>query len=309
MKRAFAAMMVASVCTSPVWAAATFDADVTPDAIFGSGNANGLFTVDRTNGVELGLRAKIPFVGTINSNGDGTYSYALAELFAANPSQRWNFDWTVNTDYLDSSGDKIDDFTYLLEMDFDPSQGTVFLAFDPVTPSVYPFFFPVWDHSIGDNTTGNGLGVETGDPGVYATRLATKNVLQQSWRHAFFPFQPCLTYDPTIDGTYDVVLIAFSGSLRVASTRIQVIVGAGGGLATDFCGDGDCCASAGEDNCSCPSDCGSAIACDDPAAGAACEGGDCNSVPAVSEWGLSIMVLLGLSTGTILYGRRRTARN
>jgi PEP-CTERM motif len=198
-----------------------FDQDVTPDVIFGSGNTNGDFTVDRSNGIELGLRAKIPFVGTINSNGDGTYSYTLAE---ANP--RWNFDWTVNTDYDDSSGLQIASLTYLLGIDFDPSLATDFLAFDPITPTIAAPFF---DHSIGTNATGNGDGTEAGDAATYAGLIDDNNVLQQSWRHEFFPFHPTLSYDPTIDGTYDIFLSAFdSAGDRVASTNIQVIIGTGG---------------------------------------------------------------------------------
>ena len=205
------------------------DANVTPDVIFGSGNPNGSFTVDQNNGVELGLRAKIPFVGTINSGNDGTYSYTLAELLAAHASRRWNFDWTVNTDHLGTSGVQIDELTYLLGIDFDPSQGTNFLEFDPVTPTVPTPFF---DHSIGDNSTPNGGGTEAADAATYATLIANNNVLQQSWRHAFFPIHPSLTYDPTIDGTYDIVLSAFNGGgALVASTTIQVIIGAGGGPA------------------------------------------------------------------------------
>lgn len=38
-----------------------FDQDVTPDAIFGSGNANGGFAVAREDGIELGLRSKLRF--------------------------------------------------------------------------------------------------------------------------------------------------------------------------------------------------------------------------------------------------------
>ncbi len=126
----------------PASAAIAFDQNVTPDVIFGTGNANGLFTVDQSNGIELGLRAKIPFVGVTHSNGDGTYSYTLAELLAADPSQRWNFDWTVNTDYLGTSGVKIDGLAYLLQIDFDPSMGQNFMAFDPITPNVAPLNAP-----------------------------------------------------------------------------------------------------------------------------------------------------------------------
>jgi hypothetical protein len=230
-----AILMVAAVIAFTVgWAnialaVVEFDQDVTPDAIFGSGNANGGFTTDRQNGIELGIRAKIPFAGILNSNGDGTYSYTLAETdhdSNAGTAQRWNFDWTVNTDYLDSSGVRIDELTYLLGIDFDPSPATNFLVFDPITPNTPPLNTPVFDHSIGDNTTGNGDGVETADPGIYATRIADNNVLQQSWRHSFFPFHPTLTYDPTIDGTYAIYLLAKDSDGKVvAKVNIQVLIG------------------------------------------------------------------------------------
>jgi hypothetical protein len=206
----------------PALAVTTFDDDITPDTIYGSGNTNGLFTVDRSAGVELGLRAKIPFAGITHSNGDGTYSYTLSELFTADPTQPWNFDWTVNTDWDGSTGDHIDDLTYLLEIDFDPGPGTDFLAFDPITPSIpVPFF----DHSIGTNTTPNGGGAVATDAPTYLGLIAANNVSQNSWRHAFWPYHPTLTYDPTVPGVYDVVLSAFDGSSAlVASVTIQVIV-------------------------------------------------------------------------------------
>jgi hypothetical protein len=217
--------LVLAMC-APALAVTTFDDSVTPDVIFGSGNSNGSFTVDRAGGAELGLRAKIPFTGVIHSNGDGTYSYSLAELLAANPSQRWNFDWAVNTDELApaGTGTKIDDLTYLLQIDFDPGAGTEFLSFDPITPSVAA---PFYDHSIGDHTTANGGGAEAGDAPTYVGLIAANNVLQQSWRHAFFspPPLPLPPYDPTIPGVYDVVLSAFApGPTLVASTSIQVVI-------------------------------------------------------------------------------------
>ena len=42
---------------------------ITPDTIWGSGNSNGNYTVARSNGVELGLRAKIPYSGLTNYDG------------------------------------------------------------------------------------------------------------------------------------------------------------------------------------------------------------------------------------------------
>jgi hypothetical protein len=235
-----AAILAATLGTASSASAFLFNENVTPDAIFGSGNANGNFTVDRQGGVELGLRAKIPFSGLIHSNGDGSYSYTLAE---ANP--KWNFDWTINTDFDSNNptGNKIDNFTYLLGIDFDPGIGTNFLVFDPVTPNTASNPAPLnviefYDHSIGDNSTPNGGGAEVplsnpptaaellAAPGIYADLIANNNVLQQSWRHSFFPFHPTLTYDPTVKGIYDVTLAAFDGDgVQVAQTGIQVTVG------------------------------------------------------------------------------------
>ncbi|PCJ41061.1 MAG: hypothetical protein COA81_07960 [Alphaproteobacteria bacterium] len=217
-----------SLVSTPASATIVYDANVTPDIIFGSGNSNGSFTVDRSSGVELGLRAKIPFTGTLHSNGDGTYSYTLAE---ANP--KWNFDWTVNTDYSGTTGNVINSFTYEIGIDFDPGIGTDFFAFDPITPSTAA---PFYDHSIGTNSTGNGGGAEVplsnpptaaelaAAPGLYQTLIGNNNVLQQSWRHAFFTALSGKSYDPTIGGTYDIYLAAFANGVQVARTDIQVTV-------------------------------------------------------------------------------------
>ncbi len=211
-----------AILTTPASAAPLlYDQNITPDIIFGSGNTNGAFTVDQDNGIELGLRAKIPFVGTTHSNGDGTYSYSLAE---ANP--KWNFDWTVNTDYNGATNNKISDFTYRLGIDFDPGLTTDFLEFDPITPNAAPLFVGFFDHSIGDNNTGNGAGTEAGDALTYQTLIDGNNVLQQSWRHAFFPIHPTRTYDPAVNGIYDVYLSAFDAQGQtLARTEIRVFIG------------------------------------------------------------------------------------
>ena len=184
-----------------------FDQDVTPEIIYGSGNTNGAFTTDRRNGIEVGLRAKIPFVGTTNSNGDGTYSFTLLETdHDSNPAtpNAWNFDFTVNVDFDDSTASILNEFTYELGMDSDPSLGINYLVFDPITPNIAPLFAPFFDHSIGDNSTINGGGTEATDGASYTTLMAANNVLQQSWRYAFFPVAPLDNYDPAIAGTYAV---------------------------------------------------------------------------------------------------------
>lgn len=218
---------VTLVVAGPALAVTEYDQDVTPDVIFGTGNSNGWFTTDRQNGIEIGLRAKVPFTGVLNSNGDGTYSYSLAETdhdSNAGTDNRWNFDFTVNTDFSGTTGLMLDELTYELGMDADPSLNTNFLAFDAITPGVVAPFF---DHSIGDNFTGNGAGEEASDATEYQFLLANNNALQQSWRYSFFASAPPMTgYDPSIPGTYAVYLLAKDASgVVVARSDIQVLIG------------------------------------------------------------------------------------
>ena len=197
-----------------------FDQNVTPDVIFGTGNANGSFTVDTANGIELGLRAKLRYdaaglpQNVFNSNGNGTYSFdsgvAPTQSF---PTAIWNFEWTVNTN-LGNTGLILGDLTYLLSLDTDPGAGTTFIAGDPIN-----VLFA--DHAIGTNATGNGGGTVANTDLAYADLIANNNVAQNSWNPGLIP-----GFDPTAAGVYDIKLAAFSpGGDPVASTSIQVIVG------------------------------------------------------------------------------------
>ncbi len=229
------ALALAGAGFAPASQALMFDQDVTPDVIFGSGNANGSFTVDRNAGVELGLRGKLRHnaagapENTFNSNGDGTYSFAagVAPTQSA-PTAVWSFEWSINTDFDGASGLTLDSLSYALGLDTDPSLGTSFLSFDPINggnPGAGGLV--IWDHALGDNTTGNGGGTTaTADEAAYAAGLAANNVAQNSWKAHWF-FGP--TFDPTLDATYDLYLSALDGNGgEVARTEIQVIVGAGG---------------------------------------------------------------------------------
>ncbi len=219
-------------------ATVTFNANVTPDVIFGSGNANGSFTVDRENGVEVGLRGKLrhgPGGGpenTFNSNGDGTYSFVAGVApTQAFPTAVWSFEWSINSDYDLSTGNHLDDLTYALGIDSDPSLGTSFSVFDPINdgnPGLGGAL--TWDHSTGTNATGNGGGSEVdtsaGNPDRltdYATAIATNTVAQNSWKAHWF----LSGFDPTVDGQYDFYLAAFAGSTQIARTDISIIVGNG----------------------------------------------------------------------------------
>ncbi|QDU69370.1 HYR domain-containing protein [Engelhardtia mirabilis] len=214
-----------------------FDQDVIPDILFGSGNTNGGFTVDRQDGIELGLRSKqrFPAANVFNSNGDGTYTWntGVGSVF---PTAIWNFEWAVNTDYKGTSSLKLDGLTYEIGMDFDPGAATNYLSFDPITPGEVIPYSPAppptvfWDHAIGDNTTGNGGGTSAGDGPAYTALLGANNVAQQSWRMDFFDEVPFDVFDPTVPGFYDFYLAAFDGGNEVARTAITVIAVDGSSL-------------------------------------------------------------------------------
>lgn len=204
-------------------AALIYDADVTPDVIFGSGNANGSFTVDQNNYVELGLRAKLRHDATgqpqniFNSNGDGTYSFdagvAPTQSF---PTAVWSIEWSINSDLSGSLTRNLDGLTYELGIDSDPSASAIWNTFDPIN-------VPSADHAIGDNATVNGGGATAANPADYLALIAANNVAQNSWKaHWIIP-----GFDPTVDGQYDFYLAAFDGTIQLARTDISVIVGAG----------------------------------------------------------------------------------
>ncbi len=217
--------------------ALNYDQNVTPDVIFGTGNANGSFTTDVAGGVELGLRGKLRFnaanepEGTYNSNGDGSYSFIAGAApggFSWMPGSPttpvWNFEFAVNTDVNGTSGLVLDDLTYELALDFDPSlAGTNFLAFDLITPSGTA---PLFDHSLGNNTTTDATDVVAGDPAAYAAALSTLNVAQNSWNYEFFNDDAYSTFNPADNAVYDIYLRAFDGTgAMVAETMISIVVG------------------------------------------------------------------------------------
>ncbi len=210
-----------------------FDQNITPDVIFGSGNANGGFTTDRQNGIELGLRAKVRFDAAnqpqniFNSNGDGTYSFQSGNPspgfgFAPdNPfSANWNFEWSINSDF-NGMGDVLSEFTYVMQIDFDRGPGTNFglAQFDPINSGLA-------DHAIGTDATLNGAGVSAANLADYNNLISNNNVAQNSWNYLFFiGLQPVLfPFDPNSVGTYTIVLSAFSGASLLASTSIDIVV-------------------------------------------------------------------------------------
>lgn len=211
-------------------AAPLFDQNVTNAVIFGSGNANGGFTVIREQGVELGLRAKLRFdendspQNTFNSNGDGTYSFSAGtptngfSFAPAASTPVWSFEWSVNSDYLGTSGNSLNDLAYTISIDFDPSAATNFFAFDPLDQ-------PFADHSIGTNATGNGEGTEAGDAAEYQSLIANNNLAQNSWNLVFFDDVPQFSlFDPNVPGIYTIQLSARVNDQLLEAASIDVIV-------------------------------------------------------------------------------------
>ncbi|MGV6814599.1 MAG: PEP-CTERM sorting domain-containing protein [Phycisphaerales bacterium] len=222
-------LTVAALACATSFAAA---GDVHPDVIFGSGNANGNFTVATNSGIELGLRAKRRYNssgvpdGVTNFDGVDTYTFNPANGNAPANRAMWNFEWSVNTDVDGNSGTKLSGLTYaisLFKANADGTNPADAYTFDPINQA--------WtDNSIGDNTTGNGMGTEAAfaDVITYQGLIANNNVAQNSWNYGFFNGAgtgPLEGMDPAALGTYIIRLTAFDASgLEVVSTDINVHV-------------------------------------------------------------------------------------
>lgn len=225
----FVALAAACAAFTNVGAAVVYNQNVTGNVIYGSGNNNGSFTVDRANNVELGLRAKVRYAvaddqpaNVFNSNGDGTYSHA-AGAPAANPTRaRWNFDFSVNTDLSGTSGRKVSALTYVLGVDFDPSAATSYATtfYDPITG------VSGTGNSFGNNATAQGAGLEAPGDATYAFLIANNNLVQNSLNLDFLNEAFSSVFNPTANGRYSFYLAAFNGQgLQLARTDIEVLVG------------------------------------------------------------------------------------
>ena len=210
-----------------------------PSLIFGSGNANGSFTVDQGEGVELGLRGKLRFDANddpqniFNNNNTNTYGFSAGtpptgyDFAPKAKTPIWNFEWSINTDHTRGPGDPpttnssrtLDDLTYRMDLDFDPGAGENFFSFDPINDGP-------GDHAFGDHNTGPGGGTKgskTDVPG-YANLIASNSVAQNSWNYVFFDGFGPVAFDPFNPGTYTIRLSAFDGNSELASTSINILV-------------------------------------------------------------------------------------
>ncbi len=183
---------------------------VTPDVIYGSGNANGGFTGQTNNNIEVGLRAhqRYPAANIYNYNGINTYVFDSTVL--TNPTNRsgFNFDWSVNVDQSGTSGAVLADFDYLFYWDTDKTTTTAYSVMDPFnTPGAY-------DHSLGTNATGNGGGIESISNANLLANMLNYNVAQQSWNLGFG-----FSTDPDAPGQYGFKFeVLGKGTQRVLSS-------------------------------------------------------------------------------------------
>jgi len=238
-------LTVAVLALSAV-AANAADASVTGAVITGTGIANGGFTVGTGSNIEIGLRARERHAiigngptGVTGTNNNGSYQQNAGEPpgFGA-PGQnraRWNFDWSINTDQSGTGGVKVNAYTYLLSMDFAPGFGTNFQTFDPINsinPNPVAGGLALWDHSFGNNGTAQSAGIEASGANLalafadYNTLEASNNLVQNSWNYDFF--DSVFAFDPNAQGTYTIKLEAFgiAGGAALASSTINVNVGA-----------------------------------------------------------------------------------
>lgn len=194
--------------------------DITPDVIFGSGNANGSWTGEHINGIEVGLRGKLRYDGAgqpqniFNYDGDRTYTFDPTSSLIPAGRSVFNFEYAVNVD-TDGSGDVLSDYTYLFEFDLDPTAG---ISFSPFSGDIITL---KTDNAVGNNSTGNGGG--TVDIANYASLLTTNNVAQNSLNRGF-GFSGIL--DPATNGifTYNLSVLDQAGAV-LASSSIDVVVG------------------------------------------------------------------------------------
>lgn len=197
--------------------------NVNPDVIFGSGNANGSFSGEVSNNIEVGLRGKLRYnnnglpENTFNFDGDRTYIFDPTQSNAPSNRSAFNFEWSVNVDASGTGGNVLADYQYLIEIDYDPSQSTAFTSFNPINVLA--------DNSYGTNSTTNGGGTKHTPSNVvgFINLVNSNNVAQNSWNLGFFASNG---FDPQTEGLYTIQFSALDGSNNVlSSSSIDILYG------------------------------------------------------------------------------------
>lgn len=194
--------------------------NVTNNAIFGSGNANGFWTGINVNGIEVALRGKLRYdlAGAPQNifNYDGDRTYTFDPILSNAPLNRsiFNFEFSINSNSDGSTASNLNAYTYLLEVDTDPTAGTSFfgLGFNPLVA--------ISDNSYGNNGTAQSGGIE----GTFAALGGANNLAQNSHNLGFG-----YTASPQTLGLYTFnlsVLNPNNNNEVLAKTSIDIRVGA-----------------------------------------------------------------------------------
>ena len=101
-----------------------------------------------------------------------------------------------------------------------------FVGWDPIAS---PGTVNSYDQTFGYNSTLDGTTEVVGTSGTYATLISGYNIAQNSGQLNFFNSFFGKSFNPDLDGTYEVRLSAFGQrGILLASTSITVVVGDGG---------------------------------------------------------------------------------
>ena len=213
------AASVAALCGGVASAAPSYGNIVPPGVYFGSGNVNGDWTIDTSNGIEVALRAK-------NRDGAQTTINGSSGIYQANPGTcgggigctgspkaLWNYEFSIDTQASGFVVRNLQNVFAQLGVDTNPGPGvnyTVLNVFNNWTDNEY------WNGA----TKRIGTGPIAGEFGV-----------QQSANPLFGDsgFQP--GFDPFAPGLYDLQLSVFenNGGIQgalLAQTHTEVRVGA-----------------------------------------------------------------------------------
>jgi len=215
------AILTALGAASPAYAL-LFDQNITPHVIFATGIPSGGWTVDRANGVELGLRARLRSQPTVNSNGDGTYSFTPG-LTSGNMAL-WNYDFAVNVNFdgLSNPNLSLGLVDILLSVDTNPGLGTSFVTFDIFGVKNGGNGLGFTDNAVGNNGTPIGGGTPTNNRNTIGPAIVAQN--SENLASGNPPFTP--PFDANAAGIYDFQLTATKSgdSAVLATTKMRVIV-------------------------------------------------------------------------------------
>jgi hypothetical protein len=178
----------------PAAAALTYGNIAPPGVYFGTGNANGDFTISTGAGGELALRAKDRGTGATIDGSSGVYhanTGLCAGPICTSPRAAWSYEFSVNP--MGATG-----YTYLLGVDNDPTAG---VNYTWVNAATY----------FGDN--------------------ATMGDAFQNSENIIFGNTPGGPFDIYAPGSYQFALQAFLGNTLANEVSITVQVPEPGSLA------------------------------------------------------------------------------